>query len=381
MTQRLYESDGMLRDFSARVLTCRPDKDGYAVTLDCTAFFPEGGGQRADTGTLGKARVQHVRMQDGVVVHQTDVPLAPGTRVRGAIDWEQRFLRMQQHTGEHIVSGTLHRLYGVNNVGFHMGGADVTIDVDAPLSRTQIFEAELAVNHVVTADVPVYAWYPPANVLAQIEYRSKKPLDGAVRLVHIPGCDICACCAPHVARTGQIGTIKILDAMHYKGGMRLHLVCAAQAIADYEQKYRAISDIAAALSVKQTQVREAVARMAADNAAKSGQIRALKRALGEQMARTVEPCEGNICLFVPLLDAATARELALAAKQRCGGVCAVFAGEKPPYSYVMTSAHVPLRAYAARFHAALSGRGGGTDEMVQGSVSASEDAIRAFFAG
>ena len=360
MTQRLYETDGMLRAFHARVLTCRKQKQGYAVTLDCTAFFPEGGGQQADTGMLSDAHVRHVYLEHGVVVHETDIPLAPGMQVRGRIDWQQRFLRMQQHTGEHIVSGTLHRLYGVNNVGFHMSGEDVTIDVDAPLSREQISEAELVANCVVTADVPLYAWYPPASVLAQIAYRSKKPLDGAVRLVQIPGCDICACCAPHVARTGYVGAIKILDAMRYKGGMRLHLLFGSQAIADYEQKYRAVSAIAASLSVKQAQAQDAVARLAAENAAKSGQIRALKRALGEQMACAVAPCDGNVCLFAPLLDATTARELALAAKQRCGGVCAVFVGEKPPYAYVMTSAHVPLQANSKRFQSALFGRGGGT---------------------
>ena len=210
MTERLYDRDAYLREFSATVLSCRPAGDRWEVVLDRTAFFPEGGGQNPDTGALGQARVLDTQERGGQVVHTTDRPLEPGAQVAGQIDWPARFSRMQHHTGEHLLSGTLHRLYGVDNVGFHMGHDAVTLDLSAELDAAQLERAEQLVNEAIWQDLPVRAWWPEPEELARLEYRSKKALTGAVRIVQAAGVDCCACCGTHVSTTGQVGMVKIL---------------------------------------------------------------------------------------------------------------------------------------------------------------------------
>lgn len=216
-TEKLYEQDAFLRRFTARVLACEPADKSWCVALDHTAFYPEGGGQPADTGTLGGARVADTRVKAGVIWHRTDAPLPVGQTVTGEIDWEPRLDHMEQHTGEHILSGTLHRLFGAENVGFHIGDPAVRMDTDIPLTPDQLARAEAQANAAVRADAPVRCWYPAPDELAALTYRSKKEIDGPVRLTDAGGADLCACCGTHLRTTGQVGLIKILSAQHYKG--------------------------------------------------------------------------------------------------------------------------------------------------------------------
>lgn len=194
MTQKLYETDSYVQTFAAQVLACTPVQGGFAVVLDRTAFFPEGGGQPCDTGTLGAARVLAVHTDGTTITHTTDAPLTVGGTVEGCIDWPARLDAMQQHTGEHILSGTLHRLFGAENVGFHIGTPYVRMDTSIPLTAAQLAQAEAEANAAVRADTPVRCWVPDPETLAHTEYRSKKALDGDVRLVEAGG-DCCACCA------------------------------------------------------------------------------------------------------------------------------------------------------------------------------------------
>ena len=223
-TEKLYEADAFTRRFTAAVLACEPVPGGWRAALDRTAFYPEGGGQPCDTGTLGGAAVTGVHASGGVIWHTLDAPLPVGGRVEGELDWARRRDHMEQHTGEHILSGTLHRLFGAENVGFHIGQPAVRMDMNRPLNSAQLAEAEAAANAAVRADAPVRAWYPEPGELAGLAYRSKKELDGPVRLVDAGGADLCACCGTHLGRTGQVGLIKILSAQHYKGGTRLAVV-------------------------------------------------------------------------------------------------------------------------------------------------------------
>ena len=232
MTQKLYETDAYVQEFAAAVLSCTPAKGGYAVVLDRTAFFPEGGGQPCDLGTLGTAKVTDVHTDGATITHTTDAPLEPGTAVTGRIDWPRRLDAMQQHTGEHILSGTLHRLFGAENVGFHIGTPYVRMDTSIPLSAAQLARAEAEANAAVRADTPVHCYIPDAATLAATEYRSKKELDGPVRLVEAGG-DCCACCGTHLARTGEVGLIKIISAQHYKTGMRLAVACGQRAYVEH----------------------------------------------------------------------------------------------------------------------------------------------------
>ena len=228
MTDKLYETDSYAQTFTATVTACTPVAGGFAVVLDRTAFFPEGGGQPFDTGRLGNARVLAVHTDGEIITHTTDAPLPVGAAVEGVLDWDRRLDAMQQHTGEHILSGTLHRLYGAENVGFHIGTPYVRMDTSIPLTAEQLAEAEAQANAAVRADTPVRCYVPDPDTLAHTEYRSKKELEGPVRLVEAGG-DRCACCGTHLARTGEVGLIKIISAQHYKSGMRLAVACGQRA--------------------------------------------------------------------------------------------------------------------------------------------------------
>lgn len=380
MTQRIYEQDAYCRAFDAVVLSCDDCDGGYAVVLDATAFFPEGGGQSADTGTLASATVSDVQIVEGRILHYTDAPLCVGDIVHGEIDWDARFDRMQKHTGEHIVSGIVHRLYGYDNVGFHLGSEDVTLDFDGELTRDQLNEVEHLANRAIWANVAVTARiYESDDELSSIAYRSKKALDGAVRLVTIDGYDLCACCAPHVARTGEIGVIKLLDAIRYKGGIRIHMQCGADAIADYQMRYDQSATIAASLSVKQHELCQAVDRLTAKLDEQNRQIKQLKRRIALIAADAVPTTDDTVCLITEPQDADTVQEIATALSSRCGGICAVFAGDdESGYQYViMGNGDLPALSQVLRTQ--LGARGGGSVQRIQGRVQNNADAIRAFF--
>ena len=380
MTTKLYEEDSHLREFSARVLDCRKEGDGWAVILDRTALFPEGGGQEGDRGELENVRVLDTRIRDGEILHLTDGPLEPGSTAVGRLDWDLRFRRMQDHSGEHIVSGLVYQKYGYNNVGFHLGDGEVTLDFSGELTGPQLEEIELLANRAVTANLPVQTWYPDEEELAATEYRSKLDLTENVRLVRIPGIDTCACCAPHVKRTGEIGLIKILDFMRHRGGVRIHILCGMDALADYGARYRVTREISALLSAKQLETPGAVRRTLEE-------LDAAKRQLGEERLRSalekaaaLEPTEGNICLFFPELDMRALRELVNAGMEKCTGVCAAFTGGDGDWKFIIGSRRVDLKQETKTILAGIRGRGGGSPEMIQGSAAGSREEIEAWFA-
>lgn len=379
MTRRLFEQDSHLREFTARVLDCRPRETGWAVVLDQTAFFPEGGGQEGDRGSLGRVRVLDTRLREGEILHLTDGPLEPGDTVTGILDWDLRFRRMQNHSGEHIVSGLVYQKYGYNNVGFHLGDGEVTLDFSGELTGPQLAEIEALANRAVTADLPVRAWYPAPAGLRRIAYRSKLDLTENVRLVRIPGIDTCACCAPHVRRTGEIGLIKILDFMRHRGGVRVHILCGMDALADYDARYRATREISGLLSAKQLETPGAVRRALEE-------LEAVKRQLGEERLRSalekaaaLEEREGNICLFFPELDMRSLRELVNAGMEKCTGACAAFTGGDGDWKFIVGSRRLDLKKCARELLAGIRGRGGGSPEMLQGSSAASRQEIEAWF--
>ena len=382
MTKRLFDLDSHLREFDAVVLSCEPGKNGtYLVTLDQTAFFPESGGQTADTGTLGGVRVTDAHEKGGVILHSTDAPLTPGDAVHGILDWEVRFRKMQNHTGEHIISGLLHREHGFENVGFHLSADDVTLDFDGVAEREELHRIEYLANIAVAENVPVTAEYPAPELLENMEYRSKLDLTENVRIVTIEGYDRCACCAPHVSRTGEIGMIKLLDYIHYKGGIRIHMQCGLDALDDYHDKYLQIARIAASQSVKQTDAALAVSRLSDTIAAQKQHIAELKRELVRAKLAGIGPSDAGILLFEPALDMDGLRALAEGAARVRGGVCAVFAGrDNIGYQYAAASSSRDMRNFAKILNTALSGRGGGSTVLIQGSVTADATAIRAFFA-
>lgn len=391
-TERLFDINSNLFDFQATVLSAEEEGGTLAVVLDATAFFPEGGGQYADSGTLGGYPVLDVQETGGVITHMVDVPaggwhaFSVGEQVRGVVDAGTRRMRMCNHTGEHIVSGIVHRKYGFTNVGFHLGDRDVTLDFNGVLTRKQLDEVEDEANRVVAACLPVRAFYPAPEELAGMAYRSKLALTENVRIVEIgppdAPVDRCACCAPHVTSTGEIGLIKLLDFIHYKGGVRIHMLCGAWALGDYRRRYAETASIAAAMSVKQEDVLVGFSRMQAEMEEKKQTISALRGKLQALTVAGIARTEGSLCYFDEGLEALEMRRLLNELKAKCGLLCGVFSGnDTDGYRFVIgrgTEA-IDLKPLSKEINAALSARGGGSSEMLQGTATAPRSVIEAYF--
>lgn len=379
MTEKLYYSDGHLSRFTARVTSCEKEDGAWAVKLDRSAFFPGGGGQEADEGVLSDMKLLGLREEGEDIVHLTPAPLEPGALVEGRIDWPLRFSRMQGHSGEHILSGTVHRMFGYDNVGFHMGEEAITIDFSGELSREDLSRAELEANRAIWRDVPVRTLLPTPGELAAMDYRSKKELTGQVRIVEIEGVDLCACCAPHVSHSGEVGLLKIIDSMRHRGGTRLTLLCGEAALLDYEALHENNAAVSAALSAKRLETGGAIARVMAEQEERRAELTKLKRELLQLKAAALRPTEGSICIFESDIDMITLRELVNAGSELAGKVCAGFAGTDGDYKYIIGSRTVPLRARAKEINAAIDGRGGGSDAMIQGTSRARREDIERYF--
>ena len=399
-TIRLFDENSHLYTFAAPVLSAAPGKapDTLDVILNATAFFPEGGGQYPDPGALADCPVLDVQEKDGVITHTVSIahlggqdhPFAEGASVIGRVDPATRLARMQNHTGEHIISGIVHRLYGYRNVGFHLGdrnGApDVTLDFDGVLTRAQLDEIEDEANAIVTACLPVKAYYPSPEELAALTYRAKLDLSEGVRIVQIGEDsdvkDRCACCAPHVENTGEIGLIKLLDFIHYKGGVRIHMLAGPWALRDYRRRYAAVASMAAAMSVKQEEVTVGFERLQAEIEDRKRAAAVLRGKLEEHTVAAITPTAGSLCLFDEGLEALEMRRLLNAAVKKCGRLCGVFTGsDENGYRYVIGRGDpaIDLKQMTKDINTALSARGGGSSEMLQGSCSAKRADIEAYF--
>ena len=379
-TVKLYYEDAFLRKFEAAVLSCEAGKKGYDVVLDRTAFYPEGGGQPADHGTLGGAAVLDVHEKDGVIVHTCGVPLPAGKTVTGEIDWTRRFDHMQQHSGEHIVSGLLCAAYHCDNTGFHLGADTVIIDYNADITWEGVLEIERRANRYIWEDHPFQTLWPAAEELRGLPYRSKKELTGAVRLAFFPGADMCACCGTHVARSGQVGLVKFLSCQKFRDGVRLELLCGQRAL-DYLAACWEQSVLAGqALSVKPRDVSAAVERLQRELGETRARCAALEEDVFARMAAELRG-RGDVLLIREAMSSDAVRKLCDAVSAVCGGRCAVFAGEEGAYKYAVIHPGRDIRDFVKSLNAALNGRGGGRDGFAQGSARTTEAAIRAFFAG
>lgn len=380
MTTKLYDSSAYETAFDATVLSCTEAQNGFDVVLDRTLFFPEEGGQEADGGALGGRSVKAVRIDGaGVITHTLDGALTVGETVRGEIDFAFRFRNMQNHTAEHILSGITHSLYGYENVGFHLGREEMTLDFNGELSDADLERIEHLANEVVWKNLAVTAEYPPAETLSSLVYRAKLDLTENVRIVTIDGVDACACCAPHVAKTGDIGVIKIRSAIRYKGGMRLTAAAGVDALKDYCEKQNSVVSISRLLSVPEGEVATAVRSLLEANGRLKGEKAAAEREVARATVNALSSTEGNICLFFATRESRVLREAALAAAEKAGGVAVAVGGDAGAYSYVIAAKNAPLSTLVRDYNRDLSGRGGGNDGMVQGSFAATREEIEAYF--
>ncbi len=377
MSERLYYENVYLKEFTARVVSCREVAGKYEVVLDRTAFFPEGGGQPADIGFIGNARVLDAKERDGEVIHFCSDAVSENSLVNCRIDYERRFDHMQQHTGEHIFSGFVHSLCGFDNVGFHMGEDSVTVDFNGTVTPERLCEIERLANDAIYRNIPVKTLLPSDRELENLSYRSKKELSGQVRLVCIDGVDLCACCGTHVSLTGEVGMIKAVNCVRYKSGVRITLLIGARAFADYSNKNSAVYAISKLLCAKTDEVAEAVEHLKEQLRAERYQYSELKRRL---FSFECENVSGSLALrFDPSGSADDARIFAdmLADKVE---TAAVFSGNDDiGYKYAVVSRSADVRPLGKSLNATLQGRGGGKSDMIQGSVAASKEEIEKFF--
>ncbi len=378
-TEKLYYADPFLKEFTATVLDCQAGKNGYTVTLDRTAFYPEGGGQPADHGTLDGAAVTDVHEKNGVIFHNVDRAVEIGKTVSGSIDWARRFDHMQQHSGEHICSGLICGRYGCDNVGFHMGTDIVTIDFNADIPWEELLEIEGQANRYIQEDHPIDIQFHRGAELDAIDYRSKKPLEGDVRIVAFPGADCCACCGTHVLRSGQVGLVKFLSVQKFREGVRIELLCGQRALDYLSRTWEQAKTIGQYLSVKPVDAAAAVERLEGELSALKMRCAGLEEAVFAGIAAE-QAGKGNVLLFQPPMKPDSVRKLADAVSKACGGLAAVFAGEGSHYAYALGRADgQDISAAVKALNGALHGRGGGRNGFAQGNVEAAQSAIEAFF--
>ena len=380
MTRKLFYEDSHMAVFSATVTGCEAVDKGFEVTLDATAFYPEGGGQACDLGSLGTAKVLDVRERGEEIIHLCDAPLEVGAAVEGKIDYARRFDLMQQHSGEHIVSGIIHRRFGYHNKGFHIGDHTIQIDFDGVIPVEELEKIEREANEALWKNIPVRCWYPSPEELPNVFYRTKKELPWPVRIVEVPGYDSCACCGTHVQLTGEIGLIKLFSVVGLRGGSRIEMACGARALELVNRAYEQNKLVSQAFSAQIFETGAAAQRMNEALVAEKFKVTGLQRRLFAITAKSYVN-SGDVLHFEDGLEPALVRELADAIAEKCGGRAAVFSGtDEGGYSYCLATREGDLRAFGKEMNAALNGRGGGKPNFLQGSVKETREKIEKFFA-
>ena len=377
-TKKLYYEDSHLREFTAAVLSCEQAKKGWEIILDATAFYPEGGGQACDLGTLGNTRVLDVQERGEAVIHLCDGPLSVGAAVTGAINWVRRFDQMQQHSGEHILSGLLNARFGCHNVGFHVGSGIMEVDFDVPMTLEEVLETERQANGAVWADLPIRCWYPTPEELPTVGYRTKKDLPWPVRIVEVPGFDKCACCGVHVKNTGEIGIIKVLSVTRFHRGVRIQMVCGGRAYGHLAAAYEQNRLVSQAFSAKILETGAAAARMNEALNAEKFRATGLEKQLFEEVAKNYVN-RSDAVLFRDGLTPTGVRDLAEAIATVSGGVAAVFSGADGNYNVCLVSKTGDVKELGTSMNNVLNGRGGGKPGFFQGSVKATREEIERFF--
>lgn len=378
MTVKLYENDSYIKEFDATVLSCEKCKKGYLTVLDKTAFFPEGGGQQADTGTINDAKITDVQIKDEVITHLTDKKFSVGDTVSCKIDWDTRFARMQNHSGEHLISGIIHSLFSYDNLGFHMSEKTFTLDPSGILTDEDIKKVELLCNKAIYENRKITVSYPSENEIDSIDYRSKLDLKDGVRLVSIENYDTCACCAPHVSRTGEIGIVKIIDYIQYKGGMRLTAVCGINAFSDYSTLHDENKELMHLLSASRDKVLEFVKKDHEQIGALKAQINSLKQQLALAQLETVKINE-TLCGFTKGASFDDMRRLVNENLSNAETLAFFSENEDSSYSYVVASENTDVRDLVKSLNEKFSGKGGGRPTYAQGKIDANINDIKSFF--
>jgi alanyl-tRNA synthetase len=379
MTEKLYYKDAYIKEFTASVISSEPCDGGFDTVLDKTAFFPEGGGQYSDKGYINGIRITDVREISGVIHHYSEEQVGITENAVCKIDFEERYEKMQCHTGEHILSGIIHSLHGLDNVGFHLGGDDVTMDISAPLTREELDRVEGLANEVIYKNLPVLTYFPDKKELSGLNYRSKKEFTENVRLVEIENCDRCACCAPHVKNTGEIGVIKILDFAKMRGGIRIRIVAGRRAYRVFSELFKSAAQISAQLSYPREEILFGVEKMLDDISKLRFEVRSLRLKDIEREAEAILSVSGNKVILLPEREISELIAFSNIAISKISGILVLLSGNEGEYKYVISSNSVNLKEEASKINNRLLGRGGGKPNMIQGSFSCSLKEIEDYF--
>ena len=376
--KKLFYEDSHLKTFEAVVTGCTPTEGGYLITLDATAFYPEGGGQPSDIGTLGDSNVLSVREERDTIPHLCDKPLSVGQTVTGSINWEQRFDLMQQHTGEHMVSGVINKRYGYHNVGFHIGADVVTIDFDGPIPQEDLQSIEDCVNAAIWQNLPVKCYYPSPEELPQVPYRRKRDLLWPVRIVEIPDVDLCACCGTHVKHTGEVGLVKLFSCVKFHQGVRIEMACGKRALDILSATYAQNRLVSQAFSAKLQETGLAAQRMNEALSSEKFRSAGLEKRLFSYIAQSHK---GKVLAlhFETDLSPSANRALCDAIAEECSVAVTLSGTDKTGYSLCIISRTEDVKALGSQAVQALGGRGGGKKEAFQGTVSATQQKIEEFF--
>jgi len=377
LTKELYYDDAYLSEFQATVLSCEEDKKGYALTLDATAFYPEGGGQPYDTGTLNEAKVLEVHRRDDRIIHTVDTYLKPGTIVNGKVDFERRFDLMQQHSGEHVFSGLVHKHFGYDNIGFHLGEKEVVLDFSGPLDHKDLSMIEAECNRMIQKNIPVEVTYPNDEELSVLDYRSKKELSGRIRIVSIRDCDVCACCGTHVRKIGEVGYCKVLSLTTKKGNARVSVLFGKRATDYMARIYDEVTAISALISKNPLEILEGVRHLQDEVLQKGLKLNALYTKHFEERFEK----ETETSLFITIEEGCTMdllRHFCDRMSAKAKTAAGLLKKSEEDYQYVIISKSEDLRAAAKSLSETFAGKGGGSKEMIQGSLHGSAEQIISF---
>ncbi len=378
MTERLYEKDSYCKEFKAVVVSCQQEGEFYNLVLDKTAFFPEGGGQTWDSGTIGGTPVLEVQIDNGVIIHKVSKEFKVGTDLEGVIDWDLRFARMQSHSGEHILSGLVHSLFGYDNKGFHMGETVMTVDFSGPMTKEDIEQVEWEANKAIYKNTEIYATYPSKEELGDIDYRSKIDPRDDMRLITIEGVDCCACCAPHVSKTGEIGLIKILDFIPHRGGTRVEIIAGFNAFKDYQKIHNSNKQLMGALSATRNGVVDAVSRQSEIVAIQKVEIQKLSQETA--LLKFKPEIIGNVAFdFSEGLSYDDLKCCVNSMKDSEAEICALFScTQEGGCIYVISGEESKVNNAVKAVNAEFGGKGGGRNGYAQGKIQAAakEDLLK-----
>lgn len=377
-TRKLYYADSHLKEFTATVVACQEGKDVWAVTLDATAFYPTGGGQNCDLGILGGAKVLDVKEQGEEIIHLCDQPLEVGSVVTGTIDWTRRFDHMQQHSGEHLVMGQVYEKFGYHNTGFHMGTNLVTIDLDGPVTWEDLMEIEQKVNRIIWENRPVKTWYPSAEELPNVKYRTKKELPWPVRIVEFDGEDVCACCGTHVKYTGEIGVVKFVSCIKFKEGVRIELASGQRALQLFRNVFEQNRQVSQVFSAKILETGAAAQKFNEMLLQEKYRAVGLQRKIFAAIAESHAGKERAIHFEEGLMPGQV-RELADAIAEKATTAIVYSGTDDTGYSICIISKTADTRELGKAVNGQLNGRGGGKPGAFQGSIKATRAQIEAFF--